>query len=548
MRRTEARDKATTKCTKSLNKLEGIIINNIKPRKRHFADVKTSLASTFKWSSQYRQSFIEYMQQAGWTVRICETEADVAIAIDCQPEDIVISADSDMLAYGSISTHWRPISQGQVLVYNLTDVCLQLGLTREHLTALAVVSSNDHNRNIYSLGPSKNCTIIKSLDAQDTKSIIAAYPGHITVSTKNTTGETFDVSLQVFVDMKQNLIRLQSASSPGLSFIDLHKRFRDLCSLYDEVKKSRLPETSIPKGQLVRLRSSQIPNRFKTVESPVFIKAHQTVLQTPALIQPVPGVQSQPLSLINKQPELLMSITEQPKQLALITQGSSSSPLEHAGHPPLPWTRIPRHRPRYSFKRHDRTRTKRRPPPPKMKQYVEKPYMEPEHKPEKPKPKPKPKPKLKTLSNSTAKTEKLAITWLMAYQHPTATLYIGTLSANVKHALPDQDNFQQAVMAVHLKAASEAARIKRKAQTLIGTYIKHLADKGLENLDTKDRNFMDLLCPRVSAKDIKKDANDALEDNDDDDEIIGDVEEEDDEEEDDEDDTDLGGSGGDGSM
>ncbi|KAF9329953.1 hypothetical protein BG006_007043 [Podila minutissima] len=50
-RRTEARDKATTKCTESLNKLEDIINDNIKPRKRHFTEVKTSLASTFYWSS-----------------------------------------------------------------------------------------------------------------------------------------------------------------------------------------------------------------------------------------------------------------------------------------------------------------------------------------------------------------------------------------------------------------------------------------------------------------------------------------------------------------
>lgn len=163
--RKESREKATIKCTESLDKLEGIIINNVKPRKRHFTDVKTSLASTFYWSSQHRQSFIEYMKQAEWSVRICETEADVAIAVDCQPEDIVISADSDMLAYGSVSTLWRPISKYLVLAYKLTDVCQQLRLTRDHLTALAVVSSNDYNRNIYSLGPATNYTIIKSLDA-----------------------------------------------------------------------------------------------------------------------------------------------------------------------------------------------------------------------------------------------------------------------------------------------------------------------------------------------------------------------------------------------
>ena len=106
------------------------------------------------------------MKQAGWTVRICDTEADLVIAADCQPDNVVISADSDMLAYDSVSILWRPISKYLVLVYKLADVCQQLGLSRDHLTALAVVSSNAYNKNIYSLGSATNCSLIKSLDAQ----------------------------------------------------------------------------------------------------------------------------------------------------------------------------------------------------------------------------------------------------------------------------------------------------------------------------------------------------------------------------------------------
>ncbi|KAI7831428.1 hypothetical protein BC939DRAFT_185770 [Gamsiella multidivaricata] len=174
------------------------------PRKRHFTDVRTSLAATFYWTSLNRQAFLTYMMQAVWTVRICDTEADLAIATDCGPDDIVISADSDMLAYGFVCTLWRPIPKYLVLVYKLADVCQQLGLSRDHLTALAVVSSNDYNKNIYSLGPATNYSIIKSLNAQE--SIVTAYLGHITVSTKNTTGETFDVALRVFVDKKQTLV------------------------------------------------------------------------------------------------------------------------------------------------------------------------------------------------------------------------------------------------------------------------------------------------------------------------------------------------------
>lgn len=99
-------------------------------------------------------------------------------------------------------------------------------------------------------------------------------------------------------------------------------------------------------------------------------------------------------------------------------------------------------------------------------------------------------------------------------------------------------------MSVHLKAASEAVHIKRQGQALIRTYIEHLANKGLESLGPEDQKFLDLLCPRVNMNDVKKDTNDATEDDEDGDEIVGLVEEDNDEEEGaDKDDTDLGGPG-----
>lgn len=165
--RKDARDKATNKCIASLEILDAIIkSDDPKPRKRHFTDVKASLASSFYWTSTDRDSFILYMKGAGWSVRLCETEADLAIAVDCRPNDVVISADSDLLAYESVSTLWRPISRLSILEYKLADVCLALEITRKQLAALAIVSHNDYNKNIYSLGPATNYSIIRSIDNQ----------------------------------------------------------------------------------------------------------------------------------------------------------------------------------------------------------------------------------------------------------------------------------------------------------------------------------------------------------------------------------------------
>jgi hypothetical protein len=162
--RKAVRDKAVVRCKRSLDELKQRLDNNLRVRKRHFTDVRTSLASTFYWSLPARQAFIEYMVQAGWTVRLCVTEADLAIALDYQPGDVVISADSDMLAYTSIFTLWRPISKNLLLVYQLADIRRELELSSAQLTALAVVSSNDYNKNIFSLGPATNYSVIKSLE------------------------------------------------------------------------------------------------------------------------------------------------------------------------------------------------------------------------------------------------------------------------------------------------------------------------------------------------------------------------------------------------
>ncbi|KAI7826005.1 hypothetical protein BC939DRAFT_447508 [Gamsiella multidivaricata] len=139
--RQEAREKTTKRCKESVDELQRRIDNNLKVRKRHFADAWTSLASSFYWSLPIRDAFVK-------------------------SDDIVVSADSDMLAYPSVSTLWRPISKNLILIYKISDICEVLGVSRIQLTALAVASNNDYGKNIYSLGPATNFSIIKTIKKQ----------------------------------------------------------------------------------------------------------------------------------------------------------------------------------------------------------------------------------------------------------------------------------------------------------------------------------------------------------------------------------------------
>ncbi|KAG0347946.1 hypothetical protein BG004_006509 [Podila humilis] len=199
--RDETRRKALDRTEKSINIFKGRLNDNLRIRKRHFTDIKTGLKSSFHWSLRSRQEFANYMRHHGWTVDICETEADLAIAQNAQPDDVIISKDSDMMAYQSIKTLWRPVSNNLILVYKLPDVVTTLGIARMQLTALAVVSRNDYQKNA-SLRPA-NFGIIKEIQPSQ---IVAAYLAHSQVKLKNTKEETFGNSILVFIHLQQDRV------------------------------------------------------------------------------------------------------------------------------------------------------------------------------------------------------------------------------------------------------------------------------------------------------------------------------------------------------
>ncbi|KAG0248688.1 hypothetical protein BG011_010015, partial [Mortierella polycephala] len=147
----------------SISALEDRVVKKLRVRKHHFLDVKKHLSSAFYWSLDARQAFAQYMRQNGWTMVECPTETETAIASDYKSGEVVISRDSDMPVYESINTIWRPISRGLFLVYDVPDVLRTLNINRSQLTVPGVVSRNDYNRNIYSLGSATNFSIIKTL-------------------------------------------------------------------------------------------------------------------------------------------------------------------------------------------------------------------------------------------------------------------------------------------------------------------------------------------------------------------------------------------------
>ncbi|KAF9918123.1 hypothetical protein FBU30_000367, partial [Linnemannia zychae] len=309
-----------------------------------------------------------------------------------------------MLAYKSIVTLWRPVSRSLILVYDVHALLKTIGLSRNQLTALAVISRNNYNKNIYSLGTVTNFSIIKSTSADaETHDIIASYLSNNRVVKVNTQGETFDNAVRVFLHCQQepsNPVVPEPRSQ--VTFKTLRHWYLQLCDRNKLKKQKQGPS----KDTIIRLSKASSHNRYKTVESPLFVAKPSRQQQQSHSASPDQSF-AQPSSQLCK----------------------NNATFNKA--------RIPRNRGRYSFK--ERIRKKTHSPPPKMKQFYQKPYNPPQKTPGNQNSTNKPKKKLKKLSakKPVEEMDKNGLVRSMARHHPMSTLEMGTMSANAKRAFSD---------------------------------------------------------------------------------------------------------------
>jgi len=154
---------ALQKAQTFIGTMEDQVLSRRGVRKQDFNKLAKHIRAAFYWSPESRASMKAYLVEQGWSVAECPSEADIAIAVDCQPADVVVSADSDMLLYDSIRTIWRPLSRGRFLVYEVPDLLNYLGISRQKLTVLGIVSKNDYTTNLSRMGVATNFKIVKSL-------------------------------------------------------------------------------------------------------------------------------------------------------------------------------------------------------------------------------------------------------------------------------------------------------------------------------------------------------------------------------------------------
>ncbi|KAF9960813.1 hypothetical protein BGZ72_005819 [Mortierella alpina] len=266
--RSKRRREALEATDGKLQELERRVNDGLRVRKRHFTDIKKGLRSAYYWELDVRRAFGTYMQERGWAVVHCPTEADLSIARACQSTDIVLSRDSDMLFYTGIRTIWRPISKGNILVYDLNKVMVMLGLNRTQLTVLGMVSANDYNRNIKYLGSATNYSIIKELEGQDPGTMLNSYLRHKQVVLRNTTEETFAASRKVFVELSQTILEPEPEpdASRILTYDNLQEQFRAVSQRYSQRETERPSEG---RTEIMNLQGpAKVHNKYRTVVGP----------------------------------------------------------------------------------------------------------------------------------------------------------------------------------------------------------------------------------------------------------------------------------------
>ena len=170
--REKKRQDALDEVVMAINNFSASIEEKRKVRKQLFYKINKGLRKAFSWTASEKASFAAHLRGRGWRVVQSTTEADLEIALSYVPGDVVVSTDSDLLIYANILTVWRPISKDRFLVYQTPDILKSLAMTRSQFVAFGVVSANDYDRNVPSLGVATNYDLIKATESTGRKTSV----------------------------------------------------------------------------------------------------------------------------------------------------------------------------------------------------------------------------------------------------------------------------------------------------------------------------------------------------------------------------------------
>ncbi|KAF9956089.1 hypothetical protein BGZ72_003026 [Mortierella alpina] len=458
------------------------------PTKEMFKQAEKGLRGGFKWTIEDRKDFVNFLRGQGIDARFCPFEADIAIAKDCQPADIVLSQDSDFFAYDTVKMLWRPVGkrdEGKVLEYDKAAVLDKIGLSSTKLTALACVSSNDYNRNIPYLGIATNYNVIKDLPDTDVTFLVQGYLESPLVVCNDQEDIDFTASVLVFTTMTQTAVQAGVTSDP--------------------------PTTALPETPLV-------DHPALLMSSEVLYQQYESFKDQHAKTKAQGRMNSSSKS------------DTKPERQGRRKQFRRHRVIDRPAHQPGVSQQV--HRPRYSPK--TRSDPLEQEAPPICRQYEWKPYtaqqearskqvmaenMRKQAQKEQQRVARRRKKAWQLLKKPPPKIEdmnKMQLVQALAWEHPLVSLPVGTVKANSKRAAAaaaaanvtttttthaDQRRSatrqEQEVSHCILDVVEQVRVTKRQAQELLGAYIETVTKLGPTE---EDRAILSTLCPAVKSR------------------------------------------------
>ncbi|KAF9343746.1 hypothetical protein BGX26_005246, partial [Mortierella sp. AD094] len=424
-------------------------------RKQKFKALGKAMLYSFHMDYFLRTSLAEFLGGKGWYVVLCPSEADISIGELCNNDDIVVTGDSDSIAYRNISTIWRPQGRRGYLVYDIPSILLQLGLSRTALTSLAVTCHNDYTHNFQQWGLRQISKFSKSFI--NVRAMVQAYLTHLSETVNGVNMDHFDPAVNIFVELQPTVPvpAVHPEVNPVVALTSLRGMVQRLESLRQEIKKKRREQRpALPPGQ----------DSTSSMQRASFIR--YSTVDRPPLLQP----------------------------------------------PPHDSGRRYKYRERFAIK--TRSRKEHHDPPEVYKQYERKPWrQEPERLQDSstsasdvvsstdtlPKEKKPREPMLPEDQRTKANLIKA-----MQHDHPFRTLDVGTVNANGSRAAnrttcPDGTDHKalEEIKTCLDKVTEHATTMKRTAQLALGQYLENLS---LRNLDHKDRIILYHLCSQYSVQ------------------------------------------------
>ncbi|GAA5801874.1 hypothetical protein HPULCUR_007331 [Helicostylum pulchrum] len=149
-------NKSTVEYRKEMNKQKVLtLIKKVESAGNSIDFIKYSQTKKIEWllkktvtvTNEMKQCFLQVSCEQGWNTVMEPGSAIMAIARVANGRTVVLSNNSDIIFHTGVVSVIKP-TKGKFKLYNISDILYTFNISSAALTALAIISGNDHDSHI----------------------------------------------------------------------------------------------------------------------------------------------------------------------------------------------------------------------------------------------------------------------------------------------------------------------------------------------------------------------------------------------------------------